>query len=434
MTYATQNKMKTASALAAGLLISATFASTAVAGNGPMGPGYTPDLLPANPAAGMCYARVEIPAEYRTQTQQVAVKDGYENLVVEDAQLITRQEQVEIKEASVRYEVRQPTFRSVSEQVMVRPAYDKLTVTPPKFETRTSCVDCAPPRLVWKRGNPGKLMAQGYIVHSTADAGMGGQGYSSTTQYGATGGTNCGDACEIWCLVEVPGEQVEYNRQIIVKPAKVERQSVPAKYQSIMKQVVADPGGVREIPVPAEFRSITVEDIAREAQVRTVSTPAELATVASKILVTPERYEWRQVVCKPGTASYTGAATSSSYSSTPSYSTGSSATGYSSGGYSSGGYTSGSTVTSGSGYDGTTYGSTSHGSGSTYSSGTSYGTHSSGGSTSGGTVYSAPGSTLELAPTYNSGVQYEAPASMRGTRTVCTSGSDCYTANPYESR
>lgn len=412
MTSITTTNTKTFKTLAGAFLISAAFAPVAMAGSGQhmAMPGYTPDLLPANPSAGMCYARVEIPAQYTTRSERVALKDGYQDMSIEQAQLASRQEQVEIKEASVRYEVRQPTFRSVQEQVMTRPAYDKLSVTPPKFVTKTVTIAGSAPRLVWKRGNPGKLIAQGYKVHSTADAGQGGRGYSSTTQYGATGGQNCGDTCEIWCLVEEPGEHVEYNRQVIMVPAKVQRQQVPAKYRTIMKQVVSDPGGVREIPVPAQYQTITVEDVVRPADVRTSMVPTQYGEVAKKVLVSPERYEWRQVVCKPGTAtsSYSAPSTTRSSYSAPSS--------YTSSSYTAPAYTA--PVSS-----------------SSYSSSASYGsTYSTTTAASSGTLYSSD-AYGELVPTYNNGVtsgaiSKVAPSAMQMGATTC-SGTSC---NPYEGR
>jgi len=267
-------------------------------------PGYTPDLLPANPTAGLCYARVEIPAQYETSSESVLVEEAYSTIEVEQPQLATREEKIMIKEASVRYRVRQPSYRSVSEKVMTRPAYDKLSVSAPQFSSVTETMKVSAPRLVWKKGNPGQLARQGYKIHSTADAGRGGQGYASTVQYGQTGGaTHCGPTCEIWCLVEEPGESVSYNKKVMTSAGQVRRTRVPAKYQTVLKQVVSDPGGVEEIPVPAEYRTLLVEDLISAGGERTVNVPAKYGEVAKKVLVTPERYEWRQVVCKPGTGS-----------------------------------------------------------------------------------------------------------------------------------
>ena len=289
--------------MAAGLLISAGFAPMAIAGGGYGAPSYTPDLLPSNPNPGMCYARVEIPAEYTTTTEDVLVEEGYTTVEVSQPRLATRQKQILVKEASVRYEVRQPSFRSVSEKIMTRPAYDKLTVTPPSFSHVTETVASSAPRMVWKKGNPGALARQGYKIHSTADAGQFGQGYGSTVQYGQSGGAaNCGSTCEIWCLVEEPGESVNFQRKVVSNPARVQRHSVPARYQTVMRQVVSDPGGVREVPVPAQHRTITVEEIVEHGGERQVTVPPKYGKVQKKQLVSAERFEWRQVACKSGTA------------------------------------------------------------------------------------------------------------------------------------
>lgn len=297
---------------------------TAFAGNHSV-PAYTPDLLPANPNSGECYARVEIPAQYQHGSETVMTEEGYQTLQVLPPELATRQEDVLVKEASVRYQVRQPTYKSVSEQLLVRPSYDKLTVSAPQFSTVTETLQTSAPRLVWKRGNPGKLRAQGYVIHSTADGGRNGQGYSSTTQYGAQGGAQCGEMCEIWCLVEEPGQTASYTRKVMTNPGGVQRVTVPAKYQTITKQVVADPGGVTEIPVPAEYRSYTVEDVVREASGQYVEVPAKYGQVQTKTLVSPERYEWRRVLCAPGSgairpsASYHQSETTTTYSSGTQY-------------------------------------------------------------------------------------------------------------------
>lgn len=281
-----------------GLLASTSFAGLASAGHGT---GYTPDLVPPNAQPGVCYARVEVPAQYTTQMQTVMTEEGYNTVDVRQPQLRSTQKQVVSKEASVRYEVRQPRYSHVQEKILVSPGYDKLSVTAPRFNTVTETIATSAPRLVWKRGNPGKLIAQGYTIHSTADAGMGGQGYSSTSQYGQTRGDQCGSTCEIWCLVEEPGDSVTFQRKVMSAPAQVSRTSVPPRYQTIMKQVVADPGGVREIPVPAQHRTITVQEMVDPGGQRMTSVPPKYGNVEKKVLVSPERFEWRQVQCAPGT-------------------------------------------------------------------------------------------------------------------------------------
>jgi len=346
----TFNTIKSAVVLLAGTAI----APMAMAGGQGYAP-HAPELLPHASNPGECYARFEVPAEYSTSSEQIMLEEGYSKVEVHQPTLATRQENVMIKEASVRYQVRQPSYRSVTEQMMVRPAYDKLSVSAPQFSTVTETIQTSAPRLVWKRGNPGKLAAQGYTIHSTANGGSYSQGHSGMTEF--RGATECGVTCEIWCLVEEPGEQVQFNRKVMTSPGQVQRQTVPAKYRTIHKQVVSDPGGVEEIPVPAQYRSVTVEDVVDPGGERVVNVPPKYADVATKHLVTPSRYEWRRVLCAPGTGTIKS---NSGYGSSHS------------------GYTSGSTYSSGSAY-----------SSGTYNSGTSYGTSS--GTVSGSRVVTGTG-------------------------------------------
>ena len=288
-------------------LSGASFLVAGVAFGSPLPPSYVPDLTPPNPVAGECYARVEIPAQYESTTQQVLTREGHQRLMVQPAQLESRVERVMVKEPSVRYVVRQPTYKSVQQTIMTRPGYDKLSVSDPVFQTVTETIQTGQSRLVWKRGNPAKLRAQGYVIHSTADAGSGGRGYSSTTEYARTGGQNCLDDCVIWCLVEEPGENVTVTRQVMSQPGQIHRTPVSPRYETITKQVVADPGGVDEIPVPAEYKDVHVETLVRPAQTASLNVPAQYGQAQGRKLVSEARYEWRRIECKPGAAAYSHA-------------------------------------------------------------------------------------------------------------------------------
>ncbi len=280
-----------------------------------------PELVPANPEAGECYARVEVPTQTRTSHQTVIVEDGYRTVDVTPEQLRTRTENIMVKEPSVEYRVRQPRYQTVSEQVLVRPAYDRLAVTPPQFDIVTETLLMSSPSLIWKKGNPGKLRAQGYKIHATADAGAGGQGYRSTVNYGQTHRPSgqdmigCGPTCEIWCLVEEPGVRASFNRKVLKSPAQVRREPVPAKYETVMKQVVVDPGGVEEIPIPAEYRTMMIEDVIPGIEHSPVQVPPKYADVTAQVPVSAARYEWRRVVCQPGTHPQDRQASTTHYSS-----------------------------------------------------------------------------------------------------------------------
>jgi len=354
--------------------------STAFAG----GPSSFPSALPPVANPGECYAQVKIPAQYSTGSETVKTADGFQNLEVTEAQFQRRTENVMTKEPSTRYEVRQPSYRSVSERILTRPAHERLSVSAPQFSTVTENIQTSASHLVWKRGNPGELQRQGYIIHSTADgrlrAPSGSGGYQGGS-YASTqsGGDACGPGCEIWCLVEEPGASVTTQRRALTAPPRITRTPVPPEFKTITKQVVSDPGGVREIPIPAEYSSVEVQDLVRPAEAYEVGVPPVMGQVETKVLVSPERYEWRRVLCQPGTGSIRSSQS-----------------------YQSGGHTAPSTSYSSSHLSGSTYSG-----GSAYSSGTAY---------SGGTSYSSEAvPTGEL--TYSDGTPYVPGAGYSGGST-----------------
>lgn len=323
-------------------------AGTAFAGN----PTGFPSALPPVSNPGECYAQVKIPAQYSTGSETVLKADGFAGLDVTEPQFQSRTETVMTKEPSTRYIVRQPRYQSVSERILTRPGHDVLSVSDPQFSTVTETLQTSAPHLVWKRGNPGELQRQGYIIHSTADGRLrapAGSGQYQGGSYATTqnGGDRCGPGCEIWCLVEEPGASVTVSRRALIAPPRVVRTPVAPQYKTILKQVVADPGGVEEIPVPAEYSSVDVQDLVRPAEVFEVDVPPVMGEVETKVLVSPERYEWRRVLCQPGTGTIRSG---SSFSSEPTYSSGyNSGSSYASSAptYSSGGTYSGSTTTHG---------------------------------------------------------------------------------------
>lgn len=286
------------------------------------GPSGFPSALPPVANPGECYAQVRIPAQYSTGSQTVVKKDAYAKLKVTEPQLRARQETVMTKEPSVQYRVRQPSYRTISEKILTRPAYDKLSVSAPQFSTVTERFQTGAPHLVWKRGNPAELQRQGYVIHSTADgrlrdsSGYRGGSYATTQ----SGGDACGPGCEIWCLVEEPGTSVTTTRRVMSAPSRVIRTPVPAQHRTITKQVLADPGGVEEIPIPAEYTNVMVEDLVRPAEAYEVNVPAEYGDVQTKQLISPERYEWRRVLCQPGTSVRSNSTYSSGSHSAPSHS------------------------------------------------------------------------------------------------------------------
>ena len=71
---------------------------------------------------GECYAKVIIPAEYKTESQTVTVKEASSKIEIIPAKYEWGQEKVLVKEASKKLIPVPATYENVSEKVLVTPA------------------------------------------------------------------------------------------------------------------------------------------------------------------------------------------------------------------------------------------------------------------------------------------------------------------------
>ena len=82
-----------------------------------------------NAKPGECYAKVAIPAQYKT----------------ENVKVITR-------EASVRFEMVPAKYQTVEEKVLVKEAAEKIIPVPAQYEMTTETVELAPAGMTWLAG------------------------------------------------------------------------------------------------------------------------------------------------------------------------------------------------------------------------------------------------------------------------------------------
>lgn len=224
-------------------------------------------LLPPNAKPGECYARVWVPPQYRTITDQVVKKEAGEKVEIIPARFETGKEQVLVKEASERIEVIPATYKTVTERVLVRPASTKLIEVPARYETVTERVLDKPEHTVWKKG-------RGPIQKIDASTG------------------------EIMCLVTIPATYKTITKRVLKSPATTKEVEIPAVYKTVKRRVVDRPAATRTIQIPAQYKTVPVRKIAEPAKTRRIEIPAEYATVTRREMTSDGRMEWRSILCE----------------------------------------------------------------------------------------------------------------------------------------
>jgi hypothetical protein len=207
--------------------------------------GMSSDLLPPNPRPGECYARVIIPAQYKTTTRTVVKR-----------------------EASERIEVLPARYEPSTERILVKPASSKLVEVPAEYRTVTERVLDQPARTEWKIGT-GIGSGKGAVGFGGAAA----QVDRFAGQKVLTTRTN--DTGEVMCLVEIP-----------------------ATYKTITKQVLVKPATTRTVEIPAEYRTVDTMKLVQPASERRIAIPEQTEQVTTTEKTSEEFLEWRPVLCE----------------------------------------------------------------------------------------------------------------------------------------
>jgi hypothetical protein len=258
----------------------------------------------------MCFREYYQPAQFKTETKDVLIKEASEKLETIPAKYETVEEKVLVKEASKKIVEVPATYEMVTEKVLIEPA-----------------------KTVWKKG-------KGPIERIDNTTG------------------------EIMCLVEIPAKYKTIQKQVIktpatskavevpavyetvkvsklVAPAEEKRtkvpeefkqlskrvktadasfswhashdtnkpegaptgqqiclKEVPAQYKTVNKQVVKVPASFKKEEVPAVLETVKVRKLVAKAEEKRIKIPAEYKELSKRSKVGDERLEWRQVLCE----------------------------------------------------------------------------------------------------------------------------------------
>lgn len=297
----------------------------------------TSSALP-NAKAGECYAKVVIPAAYKTESQTVTVKEASSKIEIIPAKYSWGEEKVLVKEASKKLIPVPATYQTVSEKVLVTPA-----------------------EKIWTRGSGGKAsranasVLAGAVANglNLADAKVGGcyAEYHIPSQYKtetekvlkseASAKIEIIPAKYEWSeqkvlvkeassrLIEVPAMYETVTEKVLVKPATTEWKKgrgpverldgstgeimcmveIPAVHKTITKRVLKSPSSTKKVEIPAEYKVEKVRKLSSAAQEKKVEIPATFETVTKRVKTADEKVMW---ALKGSSAGGNGKATGSS--------------------------------------------------------------------------------------------------------------------------
>lgn len=225
------------------------------------------ELFPPNAKPGECYARVLIPATYKTTTEDVLLKETSEVLEIIPAKYEWVTERVLVKEASTKLVEVPETYKWVEEKVLVKPASTILEKVPAKYDWQEEKILEKPAHTVWKKGN-------GLI-----------EKVDNTTG-------------EIMCLVEVPAQYKTIKKRVLISPETTRTIEISAEYETVKVKRIDTEATTRTIEAPAEYKTLRVRKEVSPATTRKTTIPAEFQKVTKNVKITEEKMEWKAVLCE----------------------------------------------------------------------------------------------------------------------------------------
>ena len=273
--------------------------------------------------AGECFAKVMVPGEFKTITEDVIVREG-----------------------STRIEITPPKFEWVSEKVLVEEATERLSPVPASYKTVKEEVVTREGRLVWRTGSSARSkLAEGLTVARAVASGLPGNAkagecyaeYYQAPQYEtieekilkkeASSRIKVSSAKYETVkeqvlvregsekVVEVPAVYETVTEKVLERPAyttwkkgrgpiqridhatgeimcKVE---VPAQYKTIQRRVLKTPAGTKKITVEPEYKTVSVRKLVASPNQESVEIPAEFTTYTRTIQKSQPSLSWRLV-------------------------------------------------------------------------------------------------------------------------------------------
>jgi hypothetical protein len=274
-----------------------------------------------NAKPGECYAKVVIPAQYKTENVDVTTL-----------------------EASVRFEMIPAKYEIVEEKVLVKEAAKKIVPVPAEYEMTTESVEIAPAGKAWLAGKKrAALPASPALLAAVRSSGVkldelpvGAclSEYYVPAQYKQEEvrvlKTASYDKIEVepaayeWAeekvlvkeatkkVVEVPAVFETVTEKVLVAPAttvwkagrgpvqRIDNSTgeimclveVPAQYKTVKRKVIKTAATTKEVEIPAEYAVQRVSKLVKPAQERRIKVEPTYETLSKTVKVADEKFFW----------------------------------------------------------------------------------------------------------------------------------------------
>ncbi len=281
-------------------------------------------LTPPNAKAGECYAKVVVPAKYKTVEERILVQEASNKISIIPAKYEWVNEKVEITPASTKLVTIPATFKKVSETIEVKPATQswkvslKRNAAPVSKEILVAAklkgvdLENAKPQTCYKEyftPESYKTVAEEIVLQKA----------TTKTKVIPAKYEMVEKTIEVTPAsqktITVPATYEYIDEKVLIEKEKTVWKKgvnpaqkldgatgeimclikVPAKYKTIKKKVVKTPATTKVVEVPAVTKVIKVKKLVAPAKTETITIPEVKSTIQKNVLDKQPTFSWVRV-------------------------------------------------------------------------------------------------------------------------------------------
>jgi len=297
------------SSLLVGLLLPMTYATAEVS------------LIPPNAKAGECYAKVVIPAKYKTVDERVLVQEASNKITIVPAKYDWIEKKIEITPDSKKLITVPAKYKKVTETIEVKPAIRSWHTSlrshsaPVSKEFLVAAklkgvdLDNATPKSCYKEyfiPEKYKTVKEEVVVEKATTKNQIVPAAYETVEKTITVKPASKKTITVPATYEFKEDKVLIEKEKTVwkkgtNPAQKLNGAtgeimclvkIPAKYKTIKKKVVKTPATTKVVEIPAETKTIKVKQLVSPATTKTVTIPEVKKSIEKKVLDSKSQFSW----------------------------------------------------------------------------------------------------------------------------------------------
>lgn len=225
--------------------------------------------LPENPEPGKCYVRCKTPEVWKNEDVTIEIAPAYKRIVTHPAEYKTVTERVLIKEAGQRLVIVPAVWETKTITYTAKEDANKLRVIAATFSSDTETIETKAASANWE-------MSEKAPDCESSDP----------------------NDCRYWCYKPVPAKFVTVPLTKLAKDATTASSEVPGYDKTYTKRVMVTPPTTTSVEIPAVYGSIKKTVLVKDAWQEEVTVAAKYKTVTKEILVNKGGLTtWKEVEC-----------------------------------------------------------------------------------------------------------------------------------------